>query len=76
MTKEDFDRILDRARHWPDSLRDKAAEVLLEIEALGSERIVLSDDERRGVERGLDDVRAGRFATDEEVSALFARYRR
>lgn len=31
----------------------------------------LSDDERAGVERGLADMRAGRFASDEEVAAVF-----
>ena len=76
MTKEDFDRILDRARDWPQSLREMAANVLLEIEALGGERVVLSEEERRGVQRGLDDVRAGRFASDEDMAALFARYER
>lgn len=76
MTREDFDRILERAREWPESLREMAAGVLLEIEALGDKCIVLSDEERRGVQRGLDDVRAGRFVSDEDMAALFARYER
>ena len=36
---------------------------------------ILSDDERQGVERGLLDVRRKRLVSDEEVAALFARYR-
>jgi hypothetical protein len=35
----------------------------------------LSDDERAAIQKGLEDIAAGRFASDEEVSALFARYR-
>ncbi|WP_041801312.1 hypothetical protein [Rhodopseudomonas palustris] len=34
----------------------------------------LSDEEREAVERGLADMRAGRFASDEAVTALFKRY--
>jgi predicted transcriptional regulator len=36
----------------------------------------LSDDERAGVERGLEEMRQGKFATDEEVEAVFNRYRK
>lgn len=35
---------------------------------------ILSDDERKGVERGLLDARRGNFASDEDVAALFAKY--
>ena len=35
----------------------------------------LSAEERAGVERGLADADAGRFATDEEVAAVFAKFR-
>ncbi len=35
----------------------------------------LSDDERAGIERGLEDLRAGRFANDEEIAAIFRRVR-
>jgi predicted transcriptional regulator len=37
--------------------------------------IVLSDDEREGIERGLEDMRGGQFATDEEIAAIFRRAR-
>ncbi len=35
----------------------------------------LSDDERRGIERGLRDMREGRFASEEEIAAVFQRAR-
>ena len=56
-------------------MQEEAVEALLGIEAMGAGPYVLSEDERRGVERGLDDVRQGQFATDEEMTALFARYK-
>jgi predicted transcriptional regulator len=34
-----------------------------------------TDAELASIERGLADARAGRFATDEEVAAVFARFR-
>jgi len=73
MTTEEIQAILERVRIWPLSLQERAAETLLAIEAMGDEPHVLSDDERRGVERGLDDVCHGRLASDEEMASLFAR---
>jgi predicted transcriptional regulator len=35
----------------------------------------LSSEERAGIERGLEDMRAERFATDEEIAAIFRRAR-
>jgi predicted transcriptional regulator len=35
----------------------------------------LSDDERAGIERGLEDMRAGRFATADEIDAIFLKVR-
>jgi predicted transcriptional regulator len=35
----------------------------------------LSDEERAAVRRGLDEARQGKFATDDEVKAVFDRYR-
>ncbi len=35
----------------------------------------VNDDERAALERSAEDVRHNRFATDQEVEALFARFR-
>jgi len=75
MTKEEIQAILERVRNWPQPLQEKAAETLLAIEAMGDEPYILSDDERQGVERGLEDVRRGRLASDEEMASLFALYK-
>jgi predicted transcriptional regulator len=75
MTKEEIQALLERVRTWPLALQEEAAQTLLAIEAMGIDPCVLSDDERRGVERGLEDVRQGRFASDESIAALFAYYK-
>jgi predicted transcriptional regulator len=35
-----------------------------------------TEAERAGIDRGLADAQAGRFATEEDVAAVFARCRR
>jgi len=37
---------------------------------------IASEDELRGVERGLREAAEGKFATAEEVEATFAKYRK
>jgi putative endonuclease len=46
------------------------------IEAEVAEPYELTDEDRAAIERGLDAVRRGNIATDEEVKAVFDKYRR
>jgi predicted transcriptional regulator len=75
MTKAEIDAVLDRVKTWPPERQEEAMRVLLEIEAEGTEVYVLSDDERAAIEEGMAQARRGEFASDEEVAALFDRYR-
>ena len=75
MTKEQIDSVLDRVRTWPPERQEDAVRVLLQMEAAGTEVYVLSDEERAEVELSLEEARRGEFATDEEVAAVFNRYR-
>jgi predicted transcriptional regulator len=75
MTKEQIESVFERVRTWSRPLQEEAVEMLLAIEAMGDRPLALSEDERHGVERGLDDMRNGRFASDEDVAALLARYK-
>jgi predicted transcriptional regulator len=50
--------------------------VLLAIEQQDEEPYVLSDEERADAEAGLAEMDAGQFASDEEVAAVFNRFRR
>ena len=70
-----LEALLDRVAAWPEEAQAELAEQIMEIEAkhLGTYR--LSDDERAGVRRGLEELRQGKLATDEQVEAVFARYR-
>jgi predicted transcriptional regulator len=74
MTKK-LKEMIERAETWPEEAQEEAVATLQAIEAEFREPYELTDDDRRAIDRGLEDVRRGRFASDEEVSRLFARYR-
>jgi predicted transcriptional regulator len=76
MTKDQIDAVLDRVRTWPPERQEDAVRVLLRMEEAGTGVYRLSDDERAAIEEGMAQARRGEFATDEEVAAVFDRYRR
>ena len=68
--------ILNRIEAWPQTAQDEAAATLQAIEEEFLKPYTLSDEDRRALERSADDVRQGRFATDEAVQEVFGRFRR
>lgn len=58
-----------------EQAQEKTISVLLSIERELTNPYILTDKDRAAIERGLDDLRHRRFATDEEVVAVFKRYR-
>jgi hypothetical protein len=68
--------ILERVAAWPEAAQEEAVQSLLAIEREMSEPYQLTDEDRAGIDRSLDDMRHGRFATDEQVAAVFNRFRR
>lgn len=79
MTKEQIEAVLERVKTWPKERQEKAAEILLVIESMGKSLgdgvYKLSEEERADLEQGLAEAERGEFATDEEVAALFNKYR-
>jgi hypothetical protein len=69
--------LLERARTWPVEAQDELERMAREIEEeLGAGMYRPTPEELAGINRGLSDVAAGRFATAEEVEAVFAKHRR
>jgi predicted transcriptional regulator len=67
---------LSRATSWPPEAQAELAAYAAEIEAaLVAGEYQPTEAELAGIDRGLADARAGRFATEEEVAAVFARFR-
>lgn len=50
MTKDQIDRIFERARHWPLEQHEKAAALLLALEEQGTEVYELTPDELADIE--------------------------
>lgn len=75
MTREQIDAVLDRVRSWPASRQQHAALMLLALEAEGTGPYILSLEEREDLKTALAEVARGEVASDEEVSAVFARHR-
>ncbi|MDB5654994.1 MAG: hypothetical protein JWQ94_2607 [Tardiphaga sp.] len=75
MTRESLEILLDRVAAWPEEDQDKVIRLIDEIEANRHHVYKLSDEERAAVRRGLAEMRAGDLASDEEVAAVFNRYR-
>jgi predicted transcriptional regulator len=70
-------KAMQRVESWPESAQAVLAEIVLEIEAeLEGGVYHASTGELAGIDRGLDSARAGRFATDADVEAVFAKHRR
>jgi predicted transcriptional regulator len=70
-----LETLLERVSALPEDAQDELLDHVALIEARQSGIYHLSDDERAAVRRGLEEARQGRFATDEEVEAVFNRYR-
>ncbi len=70
MTREQVKEILDRVLTWPAEDQEKVAEFVCAVEQLRLEDD-LTDEEWKIIEgREAEDL-----ATDEEVEAMFSRYR-
>jgi predicted transcriptional regulator len=70
-----LETLLERVSAWPEEAQEELLEHIVAIESKQAGIYRLSDDERAGVRRGLEEMRQGKFATDEEVEAVFKRYR-
>jgi len=71
-----LDTLLERAETWPDEAQAELVQSVLDIEAKHFGVYRLSEEERAAVREGLEQMRQGNFASDEEVVAVFSRHRR
>jgi predicted transcriptional regulator len=77
MTTKALKEVIQRAETWPDEVQEELVEIALEIEAsLRGGVYHATRHELEGIDRGLRAAREGRFATDAEVEAVFAKHRR
>jgi predicted transcriptional regulator len=67
--------LLEHVSTWPDEAQAELMKSIAEIESRYVGIYRLSDEERAAVRRGLQEMREGKLATDEQVAAVFDRYR-
>jgi predicted transcriptional regulator len=72
----DVKNMLSRVARWPEEDQDELAQIALEIEARRHGVHHATPEELRAIDEALAAVARGEVATDEEVEAVFAKYRR
>ena len=70
-----LETLLEHVATWPEEAQAELMQSIVEIEARHAGVYRLSDEERAAVRRGLRELREGRLATDEQVAAVFDRFR-
>jgi hypothetical protein len=75
MTKP-LDVLMERAAGWSEEAQAELVQAMLVIEEKHAGVYKFSDEERAAIDQSVEQARRGEFATDEEVAALFNRYRR
>jgi len=68
--------LLERAESWPEEAQAELAQFVIETEVKHFGVYRLSDEEREALRVGQEQARRGEFASDEDIKALFDRYRR
>jgi predicted transcriptional regulator len=69
-------QVLERVETWPAQAQDELAEIARDIdESLTKGDYVPTPAEIAGIDRGLRDAEADRFATDDQLEAALAKLR-
>jgi hypothetical protein len=76
MTSKPLADILARAESWPAHVQDELADFARELDAgVNGDAYYPTPDELAGIDRGLRAAEAGRFASEKDVEAVFAKHR-
>lgn len=68
--------VLERVESWPVEWQEQLSDIALDIDARLKDGVYHpTPEELEGIDRGLHDAEQGRFATDTEVEAAFAKFR-
>jgi hypothetical protein len=68
--------LLERVDNWPPHAQEEAVQLLLALEREYAEPYELSPQDRAAIDRSLEDLGQGKFATDQQVAEVFNRHRR
>jgi len=68
--------ILERVETWPEAAQEELAQIALEIEQDMTGTYRATPEELKAIDEGIAAANRGEFATDEEVEAVLANFRR
>ena len=71
-----MEKALEAVRGWPRNRQDEAAELLLALDRLGADAYHASAEEFAAIDEALEQVARGERASQAEVEAAFARFRK
>ncbi len=66
--------LLERVADWPQEAQAEVVKSIVDIETKHFGIYKLSPEEHEAIEQALEEMRQGKFATDEDVAAVFNRY--
>jgi hypothetical protein len=69
-------QVLERASTWPLAAQEELTRTAQEIDAEQHGVYEATDEELRDIDEALAEIERGEIATDDEVEAVFAKYRR
>ena len=75
MSKEQIEALLERAANWPAEAQGELVQSMVDIEVKYSGVYHVDEEERADLAQSGEEMLQGRFASDEEVRALFERDR-
>jgi len=76
MKTQKLTEVLERVESWPADVQNELAEFALELDAgLNDGEYQPTPEELAGIDRGLRAAAEGRFASEQEVEAAFAKFR-
>lgn len=76
MKTKKLTEVLERVEAWPSHIQNELAEFALELDAgFKDGEYEATPEELAGIDRGLRAATEGRFATDQQVEAAFAKFR-
>ncbi len=71
MTKDEITTLLERAETWPQAAQEQLVRSAIDIERKYVGTYKLTDDERKDVREGADEIRRGEVADEDEVRSTF-----
>jgi hypothetical protein len=73
-TQEKIEALIQEAAELPDEAQAELVESLVEMRSQHLGIYHFNDEERQALARSAEDIRLGRFASDQEVDEMYARY--